>query len=113
MISRRLYWPRYAPLPALIRDSLTHRNRCGSTDFLHREHRTHIRATRRPYEALVALIITRNISQLELQEIVHIPAGAVKLDDFGHRTHGGGKGLEPLFRMLSGSHQDEHGDADS
>src|SRR5258708_406554 len=113
MISRRLYWPRFASLPTLIRDSSTHRNRSRSTDFLHREHRAHIRATRGPYEALVALIITRNISQLELQEIVHIATGAVKLDDFRHRTHGGGKGLEPFFRVLSGSHQDEHGDADS
>src|SRR5258708_40077809 len=98
MISRRLCWPRYASLPTLIRDSLTQRNRSRSTDFLHREHRTHIRATRRPYEALVALIITRNIGQLELQEVVHVPAGAVKLDNFRHRAYGGGKVVEPLVR---------------
>ena len=111
MISRRLCWPRYAPLPRLIRDSPTHRNRSRSTDFLHRKHRAHIRATRGPYEALVALIITRNISELELQQIVHISTGTVKLNDFRHRTHGGGKVLKPFFRMLASSHQDERGNA--
>src|ERR1700730_1828888 len=111
MISRRLYWPRYAPLPTLIRYSPTHGNRSRATDLLHREHRAHIRTTRAPYEALVALIITRNISELELQQIVHIPAGTVKLDDFRHRAHCGGKVLKPFFRMLASSHQDERGNA--